>query len=236
MPPRRRGPWLLAMRWHDLLFAHWPLDPTQVAPHLPPALELDTWDGAAWVGLVPFTMSGVRLRPLPPLPGSHAFDEVNVRTYVRAGGRAGVWFFSLDAASRSAVEAARLSLGLPYLHADFAVRAEGDGVDYRARRIDGRAPAGALAMRYRPIGPAQTHADAFTAWLTARFSMFSRRAGTLLRTDIVHEPWPLAPAAADIDVETLVAADGLARPDSPPILHFARRLDVRAWPPVRVVA
>jgi uncharacterized protein YqjF (DUF2071 family) len=226
----------MTMRWHDLLFAHWPVDPARVAPLLPPGIELETWDGTAWIGLVPFTMSGVRLRPLPPLPGSSAFAEVNVRTYVRAGGRSGVWFFSLDAASRGAVEAARFGLGLPYLNAEFDVRAAGKHVDYRVRRTDGRAAAGALAIRYRPIGPADTRVDPFSAWLTARFSMFSERRGRLLRTDIVHGPWPLARAAAEIDIETLVAADGLRRPDTAPILHFARRLDVRAWPPVRVRA
>jgi uncharacterized protein YqjF (DUF2071 family) len=224
------------MTWHDLLFAHWPVDPATLRPLLPVGLELETWDGAAWIGLVPFTMSGVRLRPLPPLPGSGAFAEVNVRTYVRAGRRSGIWFFSLDAASRSAVEAARLSLGLPYLHARFDVRQDGNGLEYRARRLDERAQPGELAIRYRPTGPPDTRVDAFTAWLTARFSMFSEHAGMLLRTDIVHRPWPLAPAAAEIERETLVASHGITRPDTEPILHFARRLDVRAWPPIRIAS
>ena len=224
------------MRWHDLLFAHWPVDAAALRTLLPAGLELETWDGAAWIGLVPFTMSNVRLRPLPPLPGSHAFAEVNVRTYVRVGGRSGIWFFSLDAASRSAVEAARLSLGLPYLHARFDVRRADEGLDYRTCRVDDRARAGELAIRYRPTGSPDARVDPFTAWLTARFSMFSQRAGMLLRTDIVHPPWPLAPAAAEIERESLVASHGITRPHGEPVLHFARRLDVRAWLPIRLAS
>jgi uncharacterized protein YqjF (DUF2071 family) len=104
----------MAMTWHDLLFAHWPLPTEALAPLLPDGVELDLFDGEAWLGIVPFRMSGVRLRRLPPLPGTGAFPELNVRTYVRAGGKPGVWFFSLDARSALAVAIARAWFRLPY--------------------------------------------------------------------------------------------------------------------------
>src|SRR4029079_1151950 len=98
VPPR---PWLLRMVWEDLLFAHWPCDPAALEPHLPPGLALDTFDGRAWLGVVPFRISGIRARGLPAIPGLRGFLELNLRTYVVAGGKPGVWFFSLDAASRA---------------------------------------------------------------------------------------------------------------------------------------
>src|SRR5262245_11044807 len=98
-------PWVLAMRWHDLLFMHWPIKSEAICQYIPSALTLDTFDGAAWIGVVPFRMTGVRPRPVPPLPTISAFPELNVRTYVIAEGKPGVWFFSLDAGNPIAVEA-----------------------------------------------------------------------------------------------------------------------------------
>ena len=128
--PLPRAPWVMKQRWEDLLFAHWPCDMSQLRAQVPAALEIDTFDGQAWIGIVPFRMSGVRLRWVPPLPGTSAFPELNVRTYVRAGARRGVWFFSLDASSPAAVKAARWWFHLPYFHADMRVVADGDSVQY----------------------------------------------------------------------------------------------------------
>src|SRR5689334_15035004 len=89
--PADAADWVLHMRWHDLLFAHWPLDPVAVQAVVPAPLEVDTFDGQAWVAVVPFRMSEVRLRSFP-LPFANAFAEVNVRTYVRHGDRTGVYF------------------------------------------------------------------------------------------------------------------------------------------------
>src|SRR5437867_5100192 len=115
--PLPSRPWVTTMRWHDLLFLHWPVRPEIIRPLIPNGLELDTFDGAAWIGVVPFRMTGVRLRWLPPLPGISAFPELNVRTYVRVRDRPGVYFFSLDAGSRTAVAMARAWFHLPYFHA-----------------------------------------------------------------------------------------------------------------------
>jgi uncharacterized protein YqjF (DUF2071 family) len=108
-----RRPWIMRMRWVELLFAHWPIDPGALGGLLPPDLEIDTYDGQAWLGIVPFRMEDVAPRGLPSPPGLGAFPEVNLRTYVRHRGRAGVWFLSLDAASRITVEGARRFYHLP---------------------------------------------------------------------------------------------------------------------------
>src|SRR5687767_6035095 len=131
--PRPSGRSVVGMRWHDLLFVHWPVPLAAVRKVLPAGVEPDVFGGSAWVGLVPFTMTGVRPLGLA-LPTAHAFHECNVRTYVTIGGVPGVWFFSLDAASRVAVHGARLSWGLPYLHARITLAREGGRIDYSVRR------------------------------------------------------------------------------------------------------
>jgi len=146
--PRVRA--FMHQRWHDLLFAHWPVPAPAIASRLPAGLELDTFEGRAWLGVVPFRMSGVRLAGLPPLPGAGAFPELNLRTYVRRGDVRGVWFFSLDAASRLAVEAARLGFGLPYFHARMSTRPDGDGIVYSSERTSGATPV-RFEAGWRPI-------------------------------------------------------------------------------------
>src|SRR5215468_8183070 len=127
----------MAMRWHDLLFLHWPMPARVLGPMLPSGLELDTFDGSAWIGVVPFRMTGVRARFFPQFAGM-TFPEINVRTYVKAGGKSGVWFFSLDAANRIAVGVARAWFHLPYFRASMAVEARGQEIGYFSRRSDDR--------------------------------------------------------------------------------------------------
>jgi uncharacterized protein YqjF (DUF2071 family) len=223
--------WAVAMRWHDLLFAHWVL-PERIRPLLPPGLELDLFAGETWIGVVPFRMTGVRRRGLPAFPGISAFPELNVRTYVTAGGKPGVWFFSLDAASRLAVETARRWFHLPYFHSRMRCDPEGDWLRYESRRTDLRAKNAVFRAAYQPIGPDFLAArGTLEHWLTERYCLYAWDGTRVLRAEIHHAPWPLQPAEADIEVNTMGEAAGIALPNSPPLLHFARRLDVVAWPP-----
>ena len=145
----------MAQTWHDLLFAHWPLVPDDLRPTLPPGLRLDTYAGRAWVGVVPFRLSGLRLRGLPPVPWLSAFPELNVRTYVTAppDNKPGVYFYSLDAGNPLAVAAAR-RLALRYFAARMAVRRTGGWVSYRSTRVHRHAPPATFAARYRSTGEA----------------------------------------------------------------------------------
>jgi uncharacterized protein len=196
-------------------------------------LELDTFDGWAWIGIVPFTMRGVRPRLVPSLPWLSAFCELNVRTYVTVGGKPGVWFFSLDAANPLAVRAARLSFHLPYYDARMRSTRIDDGVRYESRRTHHLAAPAELSASYRPSGPRQVALPgSHEYWLTARYCLYAAGwNGHPWRGEIDHAPWPLQPAEAEIRRNTMTAPLRITLPDRSPLLHFARRLDVRAWSP-----
>jgi uncharacterized protein YqjF (DUF2071 family) len=224
----------MTQAWRDLLFAHWPVAPGDLLPTLPPGLRLDTYAGQAWVSVTPFLLTGLRLRGLPPLPGCTAFPELNVRTYVTgpSGARPGIFFYSLDAASPLAVAGARL-LGLPYFVARMTVRRASDWVDYRAERAHPGAPPARFVARYRPTGPAAPAAlGSLPEWLVERYCLYAvAPAGVLHRLEIHHGPWLLQPAEAALDPGTLVSQHGITLPPGPPLLHFARRQEMRGWPP-----
>ncbi len=225
-------PWAMAQTWRDLLFAHWPVEPSALRRLIPENLSLDTRNGEAWVGVVPFRMTGIRLRGLPPIPGLSAFPELNVRTYVTLGGRPGVWFLSLDAANRVAVEVARRWFHLPYVGARMSCIAEGSDIAYVSRRRDTRLPRPAdLRVRYGPTGPpGRAEGGSLAHWLTERYCLYtSDPAGRILRGEIHHAPWVLQQARAAFDTNTMTAAAGVTLPDQAPLLHFARRLDVVLW-------
>jgi uncharacterized protein YqjF (DUF2071 family) len=226
----------MRMRWVDLLFAHWPVPAETLRPLIPPGLELDMYEGQAWLGIVPFRMEDVAPRFLPAVPGPGAFPELNVRTYVRRRGRGAVWFLSLDAGSRLAVEGARSAFHLPYLRARMSAEVDAGWVEYRSERADPRGPAAAFEARYRPVGPVESaQAGSLAAFLTDRLGLYAAdAAGNLSWTAIRHAPWPLQPAEAEIRVETMAHAHGIRLPDTPPLLQFAKRLDVVAWWPRRI--
>jgi len=236
-----RFPWRIAMEWRDLLFAHWPVDPAALRAALPqtePRLELDLWEGHAWVGVVPFRMTGIRNRGLPPIPGTHAFPELNVRTYVKAGGRPGVWFFSLDAASRLAVRVARWTYHLPYFDAEMKCRSNERGqIEYRSRRTHRGGGTAELEVNYRPVGePFSAAPGSLEHWLTERYRLFSATpSGILYRGEIQHVPWPLQHAEAEFQNLNMTESIGLTLPPIPPHLLFARFLSVRAAGLVRTV-
>ncbi len=234
--PLPAGPWVMMQTWHDLLFAHWPVAPEVLRPLVPGALPLDTFEGQAWVGVVPFRMSGVRPRGLPSLPWLSAFPELNVRTYVVVDGKPGVAFFSLDAGNPIAVALARALFHLPYFTAAMRLRRDGETIYYTSRRTHRGAPPAELEATYRPIGPVY-HARPGTLahWLTERYCLYTHTPrGTLLRAEIHHPHWPLQPAEADFALQTMARGHGITLPDTPPLLHYAHRLDVLVWAPARV--
>jgi uncharacterized protein len=233
--PLPTGPWIMSQSWHDLLFAHWPIDAARVRPSIPAALELDTFDGQAWIGIVPFSMSGVRLRWTPALPGFSSFPELNVRTYVVAQSRPGVWFFSLDAQNRLAVAAARVWFHLPYFYARMTCDNYKGLVHYRCERRHRRAPAGMLEARYRPAGETfEAPQGTLEHFLTERYCLYAARERRVYRGEIHHPPWQLQVAEAELMRNTMAEAAGFAIASSKPLLHFARRQDMVAWPPRRI--
>lgn len=239
--PVPASPWVMVQRWCDLLFMHWPLPPEAVRRLLPLTLSLDTYDGAAWIGVVPFRMENVRPRLLPAVPWLSAFPELNVRTYVTLHDRGvlkpGVYFFSLEAANPVAVALARALFKLPYFNADMQAQARGEGMDYASRRTHRAAPPAEFSARYAPAGPVyEADRHSLDSWLTDRYALYTTdRRGRPYIGEIAHPPWPLQPAQAEVRINTMAAAAGLRLPDAPPLLHFSRRIDMRTWPlrPVR---
>jgi uncharacterized protein YqjF (DUF2071 family) len=222
--------------WRHLGFFHWPIDAAAVARLLPPGLEVDTFEGVAYLGLVPFTIPLSRT-PRLGLPLAAAFHEVNLRTYVHRGARdPGVWFFSLDAASRLAVAGARAAYRLPYFHARMSMEVAPEAtVTYRARRRGARVAA-ELAAEYTPTGPAAPAAPGTREFFLAeRYLLYAWNGRRLSSARVHHLPYPLRPAAVSDLRQTLSAAAGLpplAGP--PPLAHYAHEVDVQIFRPHRV--
>jgi uncharacterized protein YqjF (DUF2071 family) len=232
----------MRMRWHDLLFMHWPLPAAALRQFVPASLDLDTYDGAAWLGVVPFRMTGVRPRLVPPVPLLSAFPELNVRTYVTApgGAKPGVWFFSLDATNPLAVRAARIGFDLPYYDARISCRPgpTGEAIRYESTRTHRGAPPAEFAANYRPTGPAYAAAPgSLDYWLTERYCLYTADPrGRAWRCEIAHVPWSLRPAEANVRANTMADQLGLALPRTDPLLHFGGFQDAVAWLPERVGA
>ena len=229
----------MGQRWNTLLFAHWRLAPEVLRPLVPHVLDLDLFEGSAWVSVTPFCLSRLRARGLPAVPGLSQFPELNVRTYVTLGGKPGVFFFSLDAGNIVAVLGARATYHLPYYQARISVREGTDGmIHYHCQRFHRGAPAAEFDGHYRPSGPVFTAAPgSLDHWLVERYCLYAvdRRDG-VYRAEIHHEPWPLQRADADIQVNTMAQASNIALPAEAPRLAFARRIDVVVWAPERVRA
>ena len=225
--------WAMKMNWHDLLFMHWPVPVNLLRPLIPAALEVDTFDGEAWIGVVPFRMTDVRPRFVPSVSYLSDFPEINVRTYVRKGGRSGVWFFSLDAANRLAVRVARRTFALPYYDARMSVENVGEAIDYDSVRVHHAAPSANFKGRYQPSGDVyHANENDLDYWLTERYCLYAAdRHGRIYRSDIRHQRWPLQSAEADCELNTMTEQLGFELPRTKPLLHFAKRLEVLAWRP-----
>ena len=228
-PPPARG-WIIGQTWEDLLFAHWRVPVEELRKHVPQQLEVDEHEGSAWVGITPFRLTGLRGRGTIPLPYVSSFLELNVRTYVRHEDKPGIWFLSLDASSRLAVEAARRMYRLPYFHARMSATRSGEWIAYECARLSehGRVFSG----RYRPNGAVVT-ADpgSVESFLAERYCLYTTdQRGALARAEIHHDLWPLQPAEAEIGLASISSFEL----DGDPVLHFSRRQDVVIWPLERV--
>jgi len=222
--------------WNDLLFAHWPIPAAQMLPLIPRGLELDTFDGSAWVGVVPFWMDRVRTRiageTTVGIPTTGSFAELNLRTYVRSprSGKHGVYFFSLDCASALAVLGARTLFHLPYFLADMHYQEQDGQMHYRSRRLLTRKSVRVEAS-YSPLEQlAPSVPGSLEHFLTERYCLFTAFRGRVLVGDIHHRMWPLHSAEAEFRVNELPAAHGIVLPSQPPVLHFSLALEVWIWP------
>jgi hypothetical protein len=226
--------------WHHLLFLHWPVPVEMIRPHIPPELTIDTFDDLAWIGLVPFTISGTCWPWMPALPCVSAFHETNVRTYVHhAAAHPGVWFFSLDAATSAGVRVARRRWSLPYHRAAMSLTRRSDVIEYRSRRL-WPGPLGAEHTIVAEIEPSSRVPDTnterqaipgtFEHFLVERYFLYTRTpAGTLLRGQVHHSPYPLRTARVTQLDETLLRAAGLDAQGPPHHAVFSDGVDVEIF-------
>jgi uncharacterized protein YqjF (DUF2071 family) len=234
-PPQDR-PWRMTQSWHNLLFAHWPLEPQVLAPLLPEPLVLDTFDGQAWLGVIAFRLDHIRLRGLPEVPFVRGFAEINVRTYVRLGERRGIYFLSLDTDHLLTIASGRPWFRLPYQYSRMHFAESDVAVRFHSRRAAaGASPPAEFAASYAPASaPFTVPPGSLEQWLTERYSYFAPGDGQLYRCDIYHQHWQLQQALAEISHNTMPAAHGLPTPDAAPLLHYAHDMKALIWPVHRV--
>ena len=229
--------------WSDLLFVHWRVPVELLRPLIPRELTIETFDGSAWLGLVPFHMSGVRPVWFPAMPFVSSFHETNLRTYVHFRGRdPGVWFISLDAACRAAVEVARWKWHLNYFHAQMELLRDGDEMRYSSRRTDGRSPRRAevnIAARIgEPLNPApgvSVESGTLEHFLAERYVLYSQsHSGNLLRGRVHQSPYPLRSAEVVSCRQTLAAAADVAVSGQPDHVLYSEGVTVDIFPLRRI--
>lgn len=230
---RPRGLPIMHQTWEELLFLHWRTPEDLLRPLIPSELEIDTFEGSAWIGVTPFTMHGVRPILVPALPGVSAAHELNVRTYVVHEGVPGVWFFSLDASNSLAVLFARLGFSLPYFRASMSLIRDADGtVRFSSEREHRDAPSAHFEAAWRRHGETHEAApDTLEFFLVERYCLYTVRGDTLKQARIHHEPWTLQDAHLLSLESSMIASHGLPEPDDEPLLHAqAAALEVEVWP------
>lgn len=223
--------WIMTQTWRELLFLHWPVDPLKIRKYIPDELELDLYDNRAWIGIVLFKARGTRPRFMPPIPGSANFLEVNVRTYVKYKNKTGVYFFSLDANSKMAVEIASLGGFLPYRRARMSFNKNKGQIIFRSETMEKEGPQEKIALRYRILKQPAVSTE-LEKWLTERYCLWTKPGHQLLRLDIAHEPWKLKYVQGEITGNTMAPYLEENFESEKPMAHYADRKKVRFYPPV----
>lgn len=228
--------WVIRQDWIHLAFLHWALDPEQLRPLIPAPLRLDTFEGKAYLGLVPFLMDNVRPRFLPCVPGISHFPELNIRTYVIHDGKPGVLFFSLDATSRIAVELGRRFFHLPYVPARMRVDPNGETTRYSSQRHGYTEGENAFAARLH--GPGDVYYaknGSLDHFLTERYCFYAASAaGSMTCGDIAHAPWPLRKGEAQIEQNSLLKQFSIQESTAPDLVHISSGVQVLGWAPQEI--
>lgn len=223
---------LLSMTGRDVLFAHWPVEPETLRPHVPDPLRIDTADASAWVGILAFRVTDIGLGRSLPVP-TQQFGQVNCRTYVHYDGDPGVYFFSLDTGDRLGAAAGRKLFSLPFSHARTEISRPHSGRDivFRSRRLGSNTKTARFDARYRSDGPSfRADPGSIEEFLIERYRFYTtelrssrnRTADELTGVgEISHEPWDLTPVAATIRTNTLFESIGFSAPTTEPVVHYS---------------
>ncbi|HEX7065492.1 MAG TPA: DUF2071 domain-containing protein [Bacillales bacterium] len=224
--PAPASPWLMKQTWRHLLFAHWPVDPAVIRPYIPDSLELDIYDGRAWLGYIFFQVRGMRPKYLPPVPMLSSFPELNIRTYVTYEDKPGVYFFSLDAQNFAGVQGAKAFFHLPYAYARITLSQENRQFACDCRRMN---LSKTFKARYQPVSEVfRAKPGSLDFWLSERYCLYTEHKGNLFRGEILHNPWPLQEAEARITKNTMMDFDGALQVE-PPLVHYVEQQTAVMW-------
>lgn len=221
--------WVMYQEWRHLLFMSWPVPLDEMRKHVPADLSIDTFNGTAWLSMLPMHMEDLHFRWLPPIPGTSDFPEINLRTYVTVNGQPAVYFFSLDSSSRLGALVARFFFHTPYVYAKMTLD-EGEWFHLTSRRKKSRhANAAELDIRYRPVGePKQPAADSLAHFLVERYTAIAEtKPGVIYSGPVDHAPWQLTDAEVDVRANTVPQAVGFDVAGSKPEIHFSWGTDTR---------
>ena len=233
MRARPPGSPIMEQRWNNLLFLHWPLEESALRPLIPAELEIDTFENSAWVGVTPFGISGLRLYPMPAIPGISDFDEVNVRTYVHYRGQPGIFFFSLDASRVIPALGARVFYQLPYYPADINFSLSNGLYRFESTRTLSSGTRLRVAWR-RGARLRDPDTESLAFFLVERYCFFTKVGGSISMTRAYHAPWILDEALVEEFGSSMISAAGLREPSGAPLTHFSEGVNVQIWPPVPV--
>lgn len=231
--------WIIAQTWSRLLFAHWPVSAQAVRDLVPEPLEIDTFDGQAWLGIVALRMSGIRMRFLPFLPYPFPFNQLNVRTYVRDGDKPSIYIFSMDISDPLFVIGSKLTYRLPSYNADISLTAHERRISFSSKRETARTAPAVFNCEYEPVSPPYiSEPDTLEHWLTERYRMYCQQphhnAATLISGDVHHMPWRLQRANAMVGSNTMAEALNIPLPAAAPLVHYAEGVRVHLDPIRRI--
>ncbi|GAB3792554.1 YqjF family protein [Virgibacillus kimchii] len=226
--PMPKGPWLMTQKWEDLLFLNFPVSAETMRQQIPERLELDTYEGKAWITVIPFRITDMRMRMLPSFPYIRKFLELNVRTYVKKDGVPGIYFFSLDASKLLPVLGAKLTT-LPYYYAKMDMKKKGDWFHYYSKRRSLDNPE--FKGQYRPASkPFYPEAGTLNHWLVERYYLWTGVGNILLTGGIHHLPWKVAEAEAHVQQEDYPPFLSHTNEDEKMVYLYASSIRVLFWP------
>jgi uncharacterized protein YqjF (DUF2071 family) len=226
---------IMQQTWGKLLFMHWKIPVETLRPAIPKQLTIDTYEGDAWIAVVPFMIWGMRASFLPAVPGFSEMHELNVRTYVHYKGTPGVYFLSLDASSALAVMGARTFFLVPYFNAEMTLKQDGQQIVYHSRRTHADAPAASFDATWK-IGDAlgTSEPGSLEFFLTERACFYTVSGESVYQCRIHHAPWQLREAEISSLKSTMIESHDLPKPKGKPLLHYSEELAVDVWTLERV--
>lgn len=227
-------PWVMKQTWHDLLFAHYPVKLELLQKLVPPVIQLDSYNGSAWIGIVPFHVQNHRARLLPPIPGIDRFSQLNIRTYVTVNGKRGVYFIRVDMNHLIAGVLAKTFYYMPFQAATIKMKQNDQTIHFNSQK-NGQHQF-EFQCKYKPITlPFYAAKGSFEQWLVERYSFYAlNKKGEVVRSDILHDYWPLQLVEGEISNHSILLNVGIQVAKDEPILHYAKKMEALLWPVVRV--